>query len=259
MITSLVFALGVVVIANLIIFVLAYRLQTDKLTDITYSLSFLFIALFGFVYGKGWESLPKLLLTLLVAIWAVRLGSFLLGRIKKMGHDKRFEKIRVNWGRFMRFFIMQGVGSWVIGLPLLLFVLRPTEANSDAFTPIYILGFIIAVIGLVMEVVADNQKSKFKAVPGNHDKLYTGGLYKYVRYPNYSGEILFWSGIFIATIDTLSGWAWLSLFGPISIILLLLFVSGIPYLERGRAKQYGSQDTYKRYIDSTKKIIPGIY
>lgn len=76
------------------------------------------------------------------------------------------------------------------------------------------------------------------------------GLWKYTRHPNYFGEILMWWGIFIITIP-LQG----SLFfiiSPLTITLLLVFVSGIPMLE----KKYKGNTAFEDYKKRTSMLIP---
>jgi steroid 5-alpha reductase family enzyme len=230
------------------------------LTDITYCVSFAALALYAAFQGDIMGSQGKIILIALVLVWALRLGRFLFSRVTKLGKDDRFDNIRTNRKRFFRFFLLQGISSWLISLPILI---RMSQSSSNlSFAQVDILewsGFAIALIGLIIESVADAQKTKFKNKAENRNKIYTGGLYGSIRYPNYLGEIIFWVGIFVACIPFLSGFSWLSVISPIIIILLLLFVSGIPYLEKGRAEKYANDPEYQAYLASSKMIIPGIY
>ncbi len=253
----IVIALIVVMSINLLVFPVAYKLQTDKLTDITYSLSFLTLIGFGFWKGEGWEDDHKIIMGIILAAWSLRIGYFLLSRVIMMGRDKRFDEIRTNPKRFFRFFLLQGFASWVISIPFLYYFFY--HQTEDNYSILELLGWGIAIVGLIIETVADQQKMNFKSKAGNGSKLYTAGLYKYVRYPNYTGEILFWIGICVASAGVFVGLRWLSLVSPFFIILLLLKVSGIPYLERGRAKQYGDDKGYQSYLKKTKALFPGIY
>ncbi len=256
MLTHLLIAFLAATVINLFVFLLAYRYQSDKLTDITYSLTFVVLCSYCLFYSPSIH-MVQWAIYILVLIWAVRLGGYLLYRIYKMGRDKRFDQIRIDFWRFFRFFIIQGVGAWIIALPAMVALLSDQEAG--AVSPVLLIGLAIAIIGLIIEVVSDAQKSKFKSKEGNSEILYTGGLYSIVRYPNYTGEILFWIGIFVAAIPFLKGFEWLVVLGPITIILLLVFVSGIPYLEKGRKEKYGSSEVYQEYKQSTAKLIPGIF
>lgn len=255
------FGLIVVVGLNLLIFPVAFKLQTDKLTDITYALSFTALAVYGIIIGLGFRSVSKLILAGLIILWAIRLGGFLFHRVTQLGKDDRFDKIRTNPMRFLRFFMLQGFSSWIISLPFLYRLLQDpgkTEGFANIETIEWV-GWLIALTGLAVETIADQQKSTFKSMPGNRNELYTGGLYSVIQFPNYLGEIFFWIGIFIASIPALIGWQWLSVFSPIIIIVLLLFVSGIPTVLKERKRKYGGNLQYQQYYQQTPKILPGIY
>jgi steroid 5-alpha reductase family enzyme len=252
---DLVLSLAAVVIFNIVMFFVAFRLQTDKLTDITYSLSFIFLVLFGWFRSGSTSDLTNLVTGILVLCWGIRLGAYLFHRVSVLGKDVRFDEIRINFKRFFRFFLIQGVSSWIISLPFL--ICFYSDSTSNTGTPVVYLGWTIAIIGLIMETVADQQKSNFKNTPGNRDQFYTGGLYRYVRYPNYLGEILFWIGIFIACVSCFKGLDWLSMISPIVIILLLTKLSGIPILEKSRLEKMGADPSYKAYIKSTPMLFPG--
>jgi steroid 5-alpha reductase family enzyme len=108
--------------------------------------------------------------------------------------------------------------------------------------------------GFIFEVTADAQKSAFKS-SGKPGFIATG-LWKYSRHPNYFGEALLWWGLFVYTVPVLSGALWLSAIGPIFITLLLLFVSGIPLLEKSADAKYGADPAYIDYKRRTNIFIP---
>ena len=255
--TFIISGLIFVLVLNVIMFFIAFKYQTDKLTDITYSLSFFALAAFAFYFGRGWESLGKIWVTALIMLWAIRLGWYLLDRVTQLGRDERFDEIRVNKKRFFRFFFIQGFASWVVSLPTLIRVNVPNPDGS--LIMIEIIGIAIAAAGLYIETASDYSKSKFKKQPGNKKILLTTGWYKHVRYPNYLGESIFWIGLFIASTPYLQGIQYLSVIGTIFIIYLLVFVSGIPFLEKGRAKRLKGDPEYQAYLKRTKKIIPGVF
>lgn len=77
------------------------------------------------------------------------------------------------------------------------------------------------------------------------------GLWKYTRHPNYFGEATMWWGIFIIALSINAGiWTVVS---PAIITLLLLFVSGVPLLE----KKYKDNPEFIEYAKRTNKFIPG--
>ena len=93
----LAFTVGV----NLLLYLFAYVLQTDKITDISYSGTFAIVAITTYLVSKGQG--PDTVLLVLVLLWALRLGGYLFYRIQKIGHDARFDQIRINPWSFLGF------------------------------------------------------------------------------------------------------------------------------------------------------------
>ena len=115
-------------------------------------------------------------------------------------------------------------------------------------------GIAICVLAIVIESVADMQKSAQKAVHPN--KVAPEGLYKIVRCPNYFGEILFWTGLTVSALDILSGFGqWLTAIIAYVAIVYIMF-NGSQRLERRQMARYKDDAEYKAYADSTPIIIP---
>jgi steroid 5-alpha reductase family enzyme len=119
-----------------------------------------------------------------------------------------------------------------------------------------IAGVSIWLVGLVIEAAADAQKSAFKAKEENRERFITSGLWGYSRHPNYFGEMLVWWGLFIYAVPFLQGAAFAVVIGPVFITLLLLFVSGIPLLERSAEAKYGDDPAYREYQRRTSILVP---
>ncbi len=66
---------------NWVAFVPAYLARTERFYDLTGTLSYLTVVVVALLAGSGSSS--TVLLAVLVAIWAVRLGTFLVLRIRK--------------------------------------------------------------------------------------------------------------------------------------------------------------------------------
>ncbi|GAB4158148.1 MAG: DUF1295 domain-containing protein [Candidatus Dojkabacteria bacterium] len=236
---------------NLLLFLPAYLLKTDKLTDLSYSLTFILLALYGAYINKfDANYLP---VTLLVLIWAIRLGSYLLIRISKTGKDKRFDQMRENFWDFGKFWLLQGVTVWIVMLPCLLFF----KSQAPTFNWVSTIGLIIWILGISIEAIADWQKFQFKNNPQNEGKWIASGLWKYSRHPNYLGEILLWLGVYLFVVPSLTGATILwGLIGPLYITLLLCFVSGIPLLEKSADKRWGNLSEYIKYKKETGVLFP---
>lgn len=129
---------------------------------------------------------------------------------------------------------------------------RYANASTDVIVPI--VGFIVSIFGLTLESIADNQKSaQKKARP---DMVATEGLYKIVRCPNYLGEIIFWTGIFISGITTYATVGqWITAIIAYICIVYIMF-NGAQRLEKRQMGRYGDNKEYNDYANKTPIIIP---
>ena len=123
----------------------------------------------------------------------------------------------------------------------------------DAFA---IVGALVWLIGFVIEVVADAQKSRFNADPANKGKFIRTGLWSRSRHPNYFGEIVLWIGIAIIAIPVLQGWQWVAMISPVFVTILLTRISGIPLLQKKAEAKWGGQADYEEYKKNTPVLIP---
>lgn len=129
---------------------------------------------------------------------------------------------------------------------------RYTNASTDMIIPI--IGIAVSVFGLVLEATADNQKSAQKKV--RPDMVAKDGLYKIVRCPNYLGEIIFWTGIFVSGITTYSTIGqWITAILAYICIVFIMF-NGAQRLEKRQMARYGNDKEYNEYADRTPIIIP---
>lgn len=242
-------ALLVSIIFNLLSFAIAYKRQTDKLTDISYAITFVALSIFAITQSSK-EGLNYLAL-LMVLLWAIRLGGFLLYRVSKAGRDSRFDEMRKNFPKFFLFWLLQGVTVWVLMLPVL--ALSGSTTRITIFT---VVGFFVWLLGLAIETVADYQKLKFSQNPKNHGVWIDTGLWHYSRHPNYFGEILVWIGLYLLVVSSLTTLnSLISLASPLYTTGLLVFVSGIPILEKSADKKWGHNKSYLKYKQSTSLIL----
>lgn len=242
----LIISLGI----NIIMFIPAFKLKTDKFTDISYSLSFIILILTALYLNPF--SMPNLIVALMIATWALRLGIFLFIRIGKMKKDKRFDGLRESFARFLKFWVLQGVAVWVILVPALFFI------NSESKI-IFWIGFIIWFTGFTIETISDYQKYRFKQDKKNKGRFINIGLWKYSRHPNYFGEMLCWIGVYITVFLSLSRVEKvIGIVSPLFITVLLLFVTGLPLLEKYADNKWRHIDEYKEYKRNTSILIPWI-
>ena len=188
------------------------------------------------------------MVTGLVIIWALRLGSFLFLRISKDGHDSRFDAIKVNPLRFLTAWTLQGL--WVL-LTLACALVIITSQKQVGLDLWFWLGLAIWGLGFGIEVAADRQKSAFRANPKNKDNFITTGLWAWARHPNYFGDFCVWWGFYLIA---LAGGGWWTLFAPLLMSTLLLKVSGVALTEKTIAER---RPAYADYTRRTNAFFPG--
>ncbi|XP_071820265.1 uncharacterized protein [Apostichopus japonicus] len=231
-------------------------LQTERFYDATGSGTFIYLALQSYQWGSSVKTKRQKVQTSLVVIWALRLGLFLMSRIFADGVDKRFNHVRDNPKVFLIYWTVQGVWIFLTLLPTL--ILNSEKNDVQVGTRDYI-GWGLWGLGMFLEVVADRQKSAFKADPSNEGKFINSGLWSVSRHPNYLGEILVWSGLYLSASSVFSGWQHVGVLSPLFVYFLLTRVSGIPLLERGGMKRWGSDPNYLEYIKNVPVLFPSLW
>lgn len=238
---------------NLGLFLIAFRYKSDRLTDASYALSFIALAILSLVIGTNTEWFGRIVAGMVI-LWALRIGIFLLMRIVKKGTDSRFDGIRGNFWAFGRFWLSQGISVWILMLPTILLFGHKTPRVSLIGT---LIGGAIWVIGLTLETIADYQKRRFAAQASNANRWIDIGLWHYSRHPNYFGEMLIWIGIYCYAFGSLTGIERLiGLVSPLLICILLRFISGVPLLEKSADKRWGTQPSYRAYKAHTSLLVP---
>ncbi len=249
---SLLFTLAVSLGVQALFFTLAYSFKTDKFTDFTYSFTFVLLTVILTIRFKAF-ALTQIIMALAVAVWAFRLGFYLLSRILRMGKDDRFDDKRCHFLRFLLFWVLQGVTVWAVMIPVSVTL---SQQADNALTPLFLAGLLIWAAGFAVEVISDTQKYRFKSKGENKSKWIETGLWKYSRHPNYFGEITLWWGLFAMAISLRGASFWWIAAGPLFITLLILFVSGVPLLEKSGDEKYGDLEAYREYKRRTNPVIP---
>ncbi|ORY72897.1 hypothetical protein BCR35DRAFT_293970 [Leucosporidium creatinivorum] len=269
---------------QLSLFLVSFTLQTDKLTDFGGSINFLLLAFLTLFLGNESNFVARnIIASVFVMIWSIRLGGFLFFRVLKTGKDGRFDEMRAHFFKFAGFWTFQLFWVWTVSLPVtILNSPNVSDAASGgghlAFgTAGDIIGVILFALGFLLEAIADQQKYLFKSSKPPKGAIMTKGVWRFMRHPNYTGEICLWWGIWAlcvspATHGVVSGGGRkaliASVLGPVFISLLLFFVSGLPPSEKPTAKKYylmshganpESGDKwaeYKAYLNRTSIFFP---
>ena len=239
-----------------LIFIPSFLFKTEKYYDITGTIAYIsmiLVALYFIIIVNGESlSIRSAVSTFLVLIWALRLGIFLLLRVVKAGEDKRFKNVKSSFSKFLMYFTISSLWVFLTTINFLTMLLHNSILINDAF---FFFGLLVWIIGFIIEVIADEQKRRFKLNPNNKGAFISSGLWSYSRHPNYFGEILLWIGMAIISLPVLRGWEFITLISPLFVYILLTKMSGIPILENQSNERWGNQSDYQNY----KKITPILF
>jgi steroid 5-alpha reductase family enzyme len=191
--------------------------------------------------------------------YGIRLSGFLLVRELKNVTFKKTDvakdTLAKNGEKKMPIFVLFAIWVSVAVLytaqvsPMLF---RVTNNTTGVILPI--IGFAISIGGLILEAIADEQKSQQKKE--RPDMVATKGLYKMCRCPNYLGEIIFWTGVFVSGIPcyTEIGHWIMAVFAYVAIVFIMF--NGAQRLEKRQMARYGANEEYTTYANKTPIIIP---
>jgi len=108
---------------------LATNFKTDKMTDLSYSLTFIILALLLLFTNQTFFT-TQIIIALLITIWGIRLAAYLFSRILKIGKDSRFDGIREDFLKLAGFWTLQAVSIWIILLPFTVALSSETNPNA---------------------------------------------------------------------------------------------------------------------------------
>jgi steroid 5-alpha reductase family enzyme len=188
----------------------------------------------------------------LVGVWAIRLGSHILFRIRGAWEDSRYARLREEWGagfqrRLFGFLQIQAAAAALLLVPILLAAMSPRPLGW-----IDVLAMAIALLAFLGEGVADRQLQAFRSDPLNHGRVCDTGLWAWSRHPNYVFEWLHWWAYPLLALG--ASWAALALVGPVFMYWLLVHVSGIPPLEAEMLRSRGA--AYRAYQQRVSAFLP---
>lgn len=195
----------------------------------------------------------------LLVVYGIRLSGFLLIRELKNISFKKTEvfKDTLNKSEEKSMPVFVKATIWIVVSALYVAQTSPVffrMYNGGETSALVWVGIVISVIAIAIEWIADQQKSAQKAK--NPNKVATEGLYKIVRCPNYFGEILFWTGLFVSSLDTLcTVGQWITAIVAYIAIVYIMF-NGAQRLEKRQMARYGDDPEYNEYANKTPIIIP---
>jgi steroid 5-alpha reductase family enzyme len=249
-----IYLIGLVIIIGMMILLwaLSLRMKNSSIVDIFWGAGFVIMTwLYSLLTPDGFI-VRKLLISMLVTIWGLRLSTHVFLRNHGKPEDFRYQKWRKEsgkiwwWKSFFQVFLLQGILLWIISAPLLAaqYGAKPAQLIVSDY-----LGMFLWVVGFFFEATGDSQLKHFRADPANKGKVMSKGVWRYTRHPNYFGDATQWWGYFLIAV---SAGGWWTIFSPILMTFLLLRVSGVALLEKTLETRPG----YKEYIDQTSAFIP---
>ena len=132
-----------------------------------------------------------------------------------------------------------------------------SSSKGVVVNELFFIGIFIFISGLLLEVIADYQKTQFRNQPKNNGHFINSGLWAYSRHPNYVGEIVLWTGVSVMSFSSLSGVQYIALISPVFTYLLIVYVSGVRILESSGKKRWGHLKSYQEYLKNTPSLVIG--
>lgn len=224
-------------------FGMALQKKRNDLADVAWGLGFVAVVWIGWMLGG--QKIEVVVANLMVTAWGTRLSWHVYLRNKDKSEDYRYASWRKEWGKnfiwrsYIQVFLLQGLFMFLIAMP---------TVAINWYGGVDKTGVLVWLVGFYFEVVGDWQLKTFLKDPTNKGKIMDKGWWRYSRHPNYFGEITMWWGIW------LMGWryGWWTIIGPLTITILIRYVSGVPLLE----KKFEGRKDWEEYKQKTSVLIP---
>lgn len=211
--------------------------------------------LVSFAPGAGVGAVAPLVMSALLVVYGLRLGLYLLVRERRSAAYNKVMKTQVNDGSGLGLPVR--VLVWAACALLYACEAAPVYfrlANGAAADACSVVGACIMAGGIVLESASDLQKTAQKRA--NPHRFCDKGLFSFVRCPNYLGEVLTWTGMFVSGVTALAGpWQWIAAVAGYAGIVYVMF-GGARRLELRQNKNYGSDPEYQAYVKRTPILLP---
>ena len=220
------------------------------------SMSLAMILSFGITVPR---TAPELLL-FASFVYGIRLAAFLLVRRLNVKSMREQVKQTERWSLPLILslaVILSGLYACMVS-PVLFLLQDDASLKALQWT-----GVIIAYGGLILEAITDQQKFHTKR---RHNIAYgekrfvgpTGGAYSVCRHPNYLGEIMFWTGLFLGGMSSfdksLTPWICGTL-GWVSIVNIM--IGSTKRMDKKQLDSYEGQKNFDEWRKGVKaSLIP---
>ncbi len=264
--------IGTAALSLIIYLIIAFIVGTIKknngVMDIFYGPGYFvvsFTALITNLILTGTTSLQKIVVTILVLIWAIRLASYVYIRNHGKPEDYRYVAMRERWKTnivlksLLRIYLFQGLVIFIVDIPSWFVIIsEPPSVVEGSFATgaeyfyiiLLLLGTFIWVVGFLFETIGDWSLYHFLQNPENKGRVMDKGVWKYTQHPNYFGEVTQWWGLYAIAIGVPFGF--ITFFGPAYITFMIIKVSGVRLLD----KRFEGNNEYTAYKRRTPKFFP---
>jgi steroid 5-alpha reductase family enzyme len=241
--------------AVIVLWLISIPIRDVSIIDMFFAVILFAITVVSFVLGGGAEN-RKLLVLVLVGLWALRITVHLIKRNWGHGEDPRYTKLRswvkddrsFNWLSLRKVFLLQGMVLWVTSFPVQAAMVfeQPASLGWPALA-----GIALWTVGFLFEAISDAQLTRFRADESKRGTVLQTGLWKYSRHPNYFGELCVWWGLFLVACDHPAGS--FTIIGPLVYSYLVINITGQRTLDKKLAKE---KPGYREYMETTSGLIP---
>ncbi|MFB7997136.1 DUF1295 domain-containing protein [Streptomyces sp. NPDC056002] len=247
-------AAGAALLVMAVTFAVALRTGLHRIVDVAWGIGFTAVALVSYVMSAG-DGAPgrRLLVTLLTAVWGLRLALHIARRGRGHGEDPRYEALLAkapgnrDLYALRMVYVLQGALVWLVSLPV-----QAAQYGTRSLSGFAVAGAALWAVGLFFEAVGDHQLARFKSDPAHRGRVMDQGLWSLTRHPNYFGDFCVWWGIFLVACDAGAVAAAVAVVSPLTMSYLLVKGSGKPLLERHMAERPG----YAAYAARTSGFFP---
>lgn len=249
--THLLTGYGVLALLMALLWLWQCRMGRGSVVDVAWALGVAALAIYQLLAIPESRRTRHLLVAILIAVWALRLGGLLLWRICYLSEDGRYLAMNQKWGgmaswQMFLFYQFQAVGCLLFAWPFLLIARNTSDPGMLDYV-----GLVLWLVGVTGGSVADIQLTRFR-LGESAGGVCQQGLWRYSRHPNYFFEWVHWCSY------VLFGWAaphgWLVILLPVTLLVLIFFVTGIPPTERQALATRG--DAYRAYQQTTSAFFP---
>lgn len=242
-----------------ILFFIAQTIKDNSIVDMFWGSGFVIGSITTLLVTPS-PTLLSYVITAFIFIWGARLSYRIIKRNWGKPEDFRYQNWRKEWGKnavvlaFFRVFMIQGLINFTVGSASYI-AIRYNQFSFDkpVVLVIVLIGLLISFTGLFFEVIGDEQLRRH--IKKGERKLMKTGLWSITRHPNYFGEILIWSGLYIVGLATASviGYVYygLLIISPLIMSAVLIKIS-TPLLEKHMSKY----DGWEAYTKETPMIFP---